>query len=82
MKELKLFVCEHCGTQYKEKNDCLKCEKAHVKPVEIQDCKYVAMKVNSKGLQKIEGGDLYERNKMLLEQKWSRFQHVSYSRMQ
>lgn len=49
MKELKLFVCEHCGTQYKEKNDCLKCEKAHVKPVEIQDCKYVAMKVNSKG---------------------------------
>ena len=49
MKEQKLYVCDYCGTQYKEKTVCQKCEKAHVKPVEIKDCKYIAMKDNLKG---------------------------------
>lgn len=27
MKETKLFVCEACGTTYKDKNKCMECEK-------------------------------------------------------
>ena len=30
MKELKLYQCEICGTQYKEKTACTKCEKSHL----------------------------------------------------
>lgn len=29
MKEVKLYVCEHCGTQFKEKDKAEKCEKSH-----------------------------------------------------
>ena len=29
MKEQKLYVCEWCGTQYKDKNQALECEKGH-----------------------------------------------------
>lgn len=29
MKELKLFVCEHCGTQYKDKEKAKGCEMTH-----------------------------------------------------
>ena len=49
MKEQKLYVCDYCGTQYKEKTVCQQCEKGHVKPVEIKDCKYISMKDNLKG---------------------------------
>ena len=29
MKKIELFQCEICGTQFKEKTDCVKCEKNH-----------------------------------------------------
>lgn len=43
MKELKLFVCEHCGTQYKEKEKAKECEKKHTIPMEIKDSRYHSM---------------------------------------
>lgn len=44
MIEQKLYVCEYCGTQYKEKSACKACETSHIKPVEIIDARYVAVK--------------------------------------
>lgn len=35
MKEVKHFICEICGTEYNDKNNCLKCEKGHKTPVKI-----------------------------------------------
>lgn len=35
MKELKLYQCELCGTQYKDKKEAQECEKNHVKDFEI-----------------------------------------------
>ena len=32
MKQITLFQCEICGTEYKFKNDAEKCEKHHIKP--------------------------------------------------
>lgn len=40
MKECKLFQCEICNTQYKEKSDCKACERKHVKPTGVKQCKY------------------------------------------
>ena len=44
MKEQKLYVCDYCGTQYKEKAECKKCEEGHKLPVEIKDSKYTSIK--------------------------------------
>lgn len=49
MIERKLYVCELCGTQYKEKLRCKTCEESHVKPLEIKDCKYISIDNNRKG---------------------------------
>lgn len=35
MKEVKHFICEVCGAEYKDKNVCSQCEKGHHKPLEI-----------------------------------------------
>ena len=40
MKEQKLYVCEFCNTQFKDKQSALKCEKNHHKPKEIQKLHY------------------------------------------
>lgn len=40
MKECKLYQCEICNTQYKDKSDCEMCEKNHVKPEGITQCEY------------------------------------------
>lgn len=42
MKEQKLYVCECCGTQYKEKSKALDCEKSHAKNPAIKDTRYHA----------------------------------------
>lgn len=42
MKELKLYVCDKCGTQYKEKQKALDCEKSHAVPQCIINPKYRA----------------------------------------
>jgi hypothetical protein len=50
MKEVKHYICEVCGTEYKEKTVCQQCEKGHKRPVAIVDAKFVAIKQNEKGL--------------------------------
>lgn len=46
MKKLELYVCEVCGTQYKEKVECQNCEKSHIRPVQITGEKYMAKNCN------------------------------------
>ena len=43
MKKLELYQCDICGTNYKSKEECKKCEEHHVKVGEIIDAKYNAM---------------------------------------
>lgn len=45
MKELKLYQCEVCGTQYADKLKAKECEKYHATDLEISDCKYRGMNV-------------------------------------
>lgn len=42
MKSLQLYVCEHCGTQYKDKKECEKCEDSHKIAVEVHNMKFHA----------------------------------------
>lgn len=49
MKALKLYQCEICGTQYKERLECEKCEKTHIQPKAIVGAKYIRMRDNAKG---------------------------------
>ncbi|SHN01229.1 hypothetical protein SAMN02746066_04356 [Anaerosporobacter mobilis DSM 15930] len=49
MKEQKLYVCDHCGTQYKDKNDCKGCEDGHKIPVAIDTASWVSIKQNGSG---------------------------------
>ena len=55
MREQKLYICDFCGTQYKNKYECEECEKHHVKVCEIVDTSYVTYKNDKTGYpQKIE----------------------------
>ena len=47
MKSLQLYVCEHCGTKYKDKNECKKCEDSHKVALEIHDMRFHACKDRS-----------------------------------
>ena len=49
MKKINLYVCECCGTQYKELKKCKECEDGHVKPVKIVGDKFVCIKNNKAG---------------------------------
>lgn len=40
MKEQKLYVCEYCNTQFKEKEEALKCEKFHHTAKAIKSASY------------------------------------------
>lgn len=40
MKEITLYCCEVCGTQYKDRNKAAECEKSHRRPVKIVAKKY------------------------------------------
>ena len=42
MKELKLYACETCGTQYKEKKKALECEERHKISMEVRSEKHHA----------------------------------------
>lgn len=42
MKELKLFVCDSCGTQYKDREKAKQCEKSHNYAKEIANAAYHA----------------------------------------
>ena len=36
MKEQTLYICEICGTQYKNKKSALDCEKNHHVPIQVR----------------------------------------------
>ena len=41
MKEIKLYQCEVCGTEYTDKKQAEECEENHVETLEIVKCKFV-----------------------------------------
>ena len=49
MKEQKLYVCDFCGTQYKEKLKALGCEKNHHTPKTMRQTQYHAAKCSQDG---------------------------------
>ena len=50
MKELKLYQCEICNTQYKSKIDAMECERSHVKPICFDDFKFLSCSQSQDGL--------------------------------
>ena len=40
MKELKLFMCEYCGADYRESRNAKECEKRHILPTEIKASRF------------------------------------------
>lgn len=49
MRTVEHYICEVCGTEYKDKNVCKNCESGHHKPLEISGCHWVSMKNNGRG---------------------------------
>ena len=49
MKEIKHYICEICGTEYKDKFKAQKCEKNHCEPINIEKCRYLSYEYNNKG---------------------------------
>lgn len=41
MKRIELLQCEICGTQYKLKREAEECEKSHIRPLTIENCRYM-----------------------------------------
>ena len=50
MKELKLYVCEHCHTQYADKKEAERCEKSHKWPLAVKTCRFRSRKEDNTGL--------------------------------
>lgn len=51
---IQLYVCEHCGTKYKDKNECKKCESNHRAALEIHDMRFHACKDSDNYPDKVE----------------------------
>lgn len=49
MIEVKHYICEICNTEYKNKYSCQRCEKGHIKPLEIVKQKYVSIGNDASG---------------------------------
>lgn len=49
MLEQKLYMCEFCRTQYKDKQKALDCEKNHYIPKEMRQLQYHASKCSNDG---------------------------------
>lgn len=49
MKELKLYVCETCHTQYADKRAAQECEELHRRPQKITGCRYRPIKDDATG---------------------------------
>ena len=49
MKQISLYVCEVCGTQFKDKMMAKNCESSHKVPTKISGCKYLPKSQNEKG---------------------------------
>lgn len=50
MKEIKHYVCEICGTEYKEETRATECEKNHKKPKKIESCRFNPKSSDNTGL--------------------------------
>ena len=52
MKKIELFQCEICGTQFKEKADCVKCEKNHEswKDLRITNARFLPFTQDASGM--------------------------------
>lgn len=48
MKELKLYQCEICGTQYKSQKIAEECEAYHNIPIRVEAIKYRSINGNGK----------------------------------
>lgn len=49
MKEIKLYVCEVCHTEYNDKLKANSCEKSHKKSIKIAGSRYVSKSQNETG---------------------------------
>lgn len=49
MKESMRYTCEHCLTEYKDKEMATKCENGHVLPKKIVRAKYQSIKNDASG---------------------------------
>jgi hypothetical protein len=49
MKKVEHYICELCGTEYNDKKKCEECETGHVKPTEIDDATWIAIKRDGSG---------------------------------
>lgn len=50
MKKIDLYQCEVCGTQFKSKVDCVKCEKGHQKELHIVKTRYLPYTQDGSGM--------------------------------
>lgn len=49
MKEITLYQCIHCNTQYKHKSDCEKCENTHKIKLKLKSKKYLPYNCDETG---------------------------------
>lgn len=49
MKEIKLYQCSICHTQYADRNECKRCEAAHKQKLELKEAYYRPYKDNHSG---------------------------------
>jgi len=50
MRKVEHYICEICGTEYKEKAMCEKCEKTHKKGLTIAKARYISVTMDGTGL--------------------------------
>ena len=49
MRKVEHYVCEICGTEYRDKSMAENCEKCHKQPVAIHQARYVSKSQNGAG---------------------------------
>lgn len=49
MRKIEHYICEICGTEYKDRLSAEKCEKCHKRPVAIIKSRYVSQYQNGAG---------------------------------
>jgi len=49
MKEIKVFACEFCNTEYKEKREAIECEQHHKKIKSVTACDYSSKDLGENG---------------------------------